>query len=289
MPEISVIIPSYNTPKDHLVSLYESLKNQSLEDFEVIIVDDCSQFDFYEIIDDPRFRIERMPENGGPAKCRNKGALLSVCNKLFFTDSDCRLRESTLSEAAEGLNSCRVIMGNTITDVKTRFGKAVAYLGFPGGGIIGFDKVWRVDKDGFTNSITSCNLAINKDFFVNSGMFDTSFPVPGGEDTYFGKKIVAQNEKIMYNSKQVVYHVERGSYKSFVKWQKTRGRGNFHIKRKLGSIGSFYRLRLWSFKNSLLASKTYFPIVAYLILASYVYQKIGYRQEAENYNSEVQK
>lgn len=289
MPEISVIIPSFNTPKGHLEALYSSLKAQSIADFEVLVVDDCSEFDFYEILEDERFTVIKMPENGGPAKCRNRGAELAAANKLFFTDSDCRLGQQTLAEAAAALDFDDAVMGNTVTDVKTPFGKAVAFLGFPGGGSIGFDKVWRVDKNGYTNSVTSCNFAVNKEFFTKNGMFDTSFPVPGGEDTYFGKKIVAQNAKIRYNSNQTVFHVERGTFKSFAKWQITRGRGNFHIKRKLGSVGSFYRLRLWSFKNSLKASGVYFPVVAYLILASYVYQKIGYGKEAAKFGSEVKK
>lgn len=287
MPEISVIIPSYNTPKEHLEKLYNSLLFQTLKDFEVIIVDDKSDFDYYEIITDRRFRIEKMPVNGGPAKCRNRGAELADSDKIFFTDSDCTLEKNTLSEATAVLNSEVAVMGNTVTDVKSHFGKAVAYLGFPGGGILGFDKVWKVNKSGYTNSITSCNLAINREFFTKNGMFDTTFPVPGGEDTYFGKKIVAQNTKIMYNRNQRVHHVERGDYKSFKKWQITRGRGNFHIKRKLGYIGSFYRLRIWSFKNSLVSSGIYAPIVGFLIIMSFIYQKIGYKKEAAMFNPEV--
>ncbi len=279
MPQISVVIPSYNTPKEHLQSLYDSLLNQKLEDFEVIICDDCSDTDFYDIITDSRFKIVRMDKNGGPARCRNYGAKLATSEKLFFTDSDCELSEDILETVSLGLDTYNIVMGNTITKTKTTFGKAVAFLGFPGGGSIGFENVWKVDKEGFTNSITSCNLAIKKDFFVGYGMFDTSFPVAGGEDTYFAKKIVAQNAKIRYNKKQVVFHVERGSYKSFLRWQITRGRGNYHIKRKLGSVSGFYKLRLWSFKNSLIKSGIYFPIVAYLIVVSFLWQKKGYNIE----------
>lgn len=284
MPEITVIVPSYNTPKEHIDALCNSLMAQTFKDFEVYIVDDRSEFDFYHFFDDERFHLLKMPRNCGPAKCRNMGVLYSESEKIFFTDSDCRLAENTLAEAVRELDSYDAVMGNTVTDVKTRFGKAVALLGFPGGGCIGFDKVWRVDENGFTNSVTSCNFAVNRKLFTKIGMFDTTFPVPGGEDTCFGKKIVAQNEKIRYNSNQVVFHVERSSFKSFKNWQITRGRGNYHIKRQLGSVAGFYRLRLWSFKNSLKASGKLFPIVAFLILASFVFQKIGYRKEANNFS-----
>ena len=283
MPKLSVIIPSYNTPQEHLIKLYETLISQEFQDFEVIISDDCSEFDFYNIIEDDRFRIIRTEKNGGPAKARNLGASKAASDMLFFTDSDCSFPTDTLSQVAKGLEADEIIMGNTITKSKTIFGKAVAFLGFPGGGNIGFENVWRVDKDSYTDSISSCNLAIKKDVFQKSGMFDTSFPVPGGEDTYFAKKTIAQNGKIRYNKYQVVYHVERGSFKSFLKWQITRGRGNFHIKRKLGSVGSFYKLRLWSFKNSLIKSGLYFPLVAFLIVVSFLWQKKGYNIEKKAY------
>ena len=192
MPEISVIIPSYNTSKEYLENLYMSLLNQTLTDFEVIIADDCSSFDFYEIIKDSRFRIVKMSKNGGPAKCRNYASSFANSQKLFFTDSDCSLPENTLSEASKGLENYDIIMGDTVTKTKTWFGKAVAFLGFPGGGIIGFENVWHVDSEGFTDSISSCNLAINKEIFEKTGMFDTSFPVPGH---ILLKKLLHKTEK----------------------------------------------------------------------------------------------
>ncbi|MBE7042875.1 MAG: glycosyltransferase family 2 protein [Ruminococcaceae bacterium] len=284
--KISVIVPSYNTSEEHLSVLYQSLLCQTHQEFEVIVVDDCSQFDSYEMLQDPRFRVERMPQNGGPAKCRNRGAELSESEFLFFTDSDCELAPETLSQVAKGLEKEKVIMGNTITKTKTFFGTCVAYLGFPGGGILGFDKVWRVDEHGYTDSISSCNLAIRKGFFDEMERFNTNFPVPGGEDTYFSKKIVAKSEKIWYNREQVVYHVERGDLKGFLRWQITRGRGNYHIKKNLGSVGSFYKLRLWSFWNSLKASTWRFPVVGMLILLSVIYQSKGYKMEVKNQECE---
>lgn len=282
MPQLSVIIPSFNTPENHLTKLYETLINQDFQDFEVIISDDCSNFDFYHIIKDSRFKIVKTDKNGGPAKARNLGAENATSDRLFFTDSDCSFPKDTLSQVMKGLESDEIVMGNTVTQTETVFGKAVAYLGFPGGGNIGFENVWHVDERGYTDSISSCNLAIRKDIFQKNGMFDTSFPVPGGEDTYFAKKTIAQNGKIRYNRYQTVFHVERGSFRSFLKWQITRGRGNFHIKRKLGSVGGFYKLRLWSFKNSLLKSGFYFPLVAFLIVVSFLWQKKGYNIEKKS-------
>lgn len=279
---ISVIVPSYQPPVSYLQVLYQSLLQQDFSDFEVIVVDDCSPEADYGCLQDTRFRVVRMEQNGGPAKCRNRGAELAKGEVLFFTDSDCELAPDTLSQAWEMTRHDPVIMGDTITRAKSGFGKAVAYLGFPGGGLLGFEQVWKVDEQGYTDSISSCNLAVRRDFFLESGMFDTSFPVPGGEDTYFAKKIVAKNQKVRYNKEQVVYHVERDTLRGFIKWQITRGRGNFHIKKNLGQVGGFYKLRLWSFANSLRKSGIYAPLVAVLIFLSVWYQAKGYRMEQKN-------
>jgi hypothetical protein len=69
--------------------------------------------------------------------------------------------------------------------------------------------------------------------------FDSSFPVPGGEDTVFTKKIISQNLKMHFNKKQIVFHIERGDLKSFIKWQITRGRGSYHIKKSWAVYSHF--------------------------------------------------
>ena len=43
MPKISVIIPMYKTPKLRLRKCLESLMEQTLKDFEVLVVDDGNE------------------------------------------------------------------------------------------------------------------------------------------------------------------------------------------------------------------------------------------------------
>lgn len=201
-------------------------------------------------------------------------------NIFFFTDADCEVKEKSLEIIVSNLKKYNIIMGNTITKTKTYFGKAVAYLGFPGGGILGFDNVWKVDQEGFTNSISSCNLAIKKEVFKGIGGFNSSFPVPGGEDTTFAKCALEKGFKIKYSPEQIIYHVERNNIISFIKWQITRGKGNYHIKRNVSKIDGFFKLRLWSIKNSLIKSGVkYFILVNILWILSVFFQTYGYFKE----------
>lgn len=63
-------------------------------------------------------------------------------------------------------------------------GDSISALGFPAGGAIVFDKIWKVNQDGFTDSLSTCNCAVKKDIFQKMGGFDDSFPFPGGEDSF---------------------------------------------------------------------------------------------------------
>lgn len=279
-PQISVIIPSYNPDGALLERLYRSLLAQHFADFEVILVDDGSDRADYGFIADPRFRILRGQEHRGPAACRNTGAAAAQSPYLFFTDTDCELHPDTLAHTIRIIADENAIAGNTITRVETRFGRAVALLGFPGGGILGFDRVWRVDPDGRACSFSSCNLAIKRDVFDAMGRFDESFPVAGGEDTVLARRMVEAGRRIRYLPEQIVYHVEKRRLRDFIRWQITRGRGNYHIHRKVGRVGGYLRLRVWTFKNSLLeAGPVYAPLVFALIALSVLLQSWGYRQE----------
>lgn len=274
---ITVIVPSYNTPFKNLENLYLSLLKQTIDDFEVLVIDDNSSFNHYDILTDKRFRIIYKKYNSGPAECRNIGVTHAKHNIIFLTDSDCELAPDTLERVIENMEGNYIIAGNTITKVKTFFGKAVALLGFPGGGIVGFDNVWKVDNHGFTDSMSSCNVAMKKEVFRAVGEFDITFPVPGGEDIVFAKMAIKKGFKIKYSHDQIVYHAERSGLKEFISWQITRGRGNYHIKKKLGNISGFFKLRLWSFKNSLFKSGLYYaPIVFFLIIFSIFFQIKGY-------------
>lgn len=72
-PTVSVIMAAYNGA-DLLPATIASLQAQTLTEFEVIIVDDCSTDhtrDVLRAIDDPRFRIIESTINQGPVCARN--------------------------------------------------------------------------------------------------------------------------------------------------------------------------------------------------------------------------
>lgn len=277
IPGVTVVIPSYNPDPALLRALYDSLLRQTFTEFEVVLIDDASSDpSAYACVQDKRFRILYQSCNRGPAVCRNRGAREAESDYLFFTDTDCTLDPDTLSHVVNRLHGGAILMGNTVTRVRTPFGKAVALLGFPGGGILGFDKVWRVDEEGYTNSFSSCALAFRKVVFEALGGFDETFPVAGGEDTVLARQAVLAGCRIRYVPEVRVWHIEKSELRGFLRWQITRGRGNYHIKRRVDKVGGYLRLRLWTFKNSLLAAGPLYALpVGVLILLSVMFQLAG--------------
>lgn len=94
MPEISVIIPVYNT-KAFLDECLRSVQAQTFRDFEAIIVDDGSTDNSADIIDqfvknDSRFHKIHQ-ENAGLSEARNTGLSQIKGNWITFVDSDDRL------------------------------------------------------------------------------------------------------------------------------------------------------------------------------------------------------
>ncbi len=90
MPIVSVIVPVYNVEK-YLHRCIDSLLQQSYQDFELILIDDGSQDNSYQVMkdysSDKRVRIYHH-DNIGPAKTRNKGIKLAKGKYVMFVDSD---------------------------------------------------------------------------------------------------------------------------------------------------------------------------------------------------------
>ena len=91
-PKISVVIPVYNAER-YVTRCLDSVQNQSLEELEVLCVDDRSTDGTLDILHsraakDPRLKIITLPVNSGPAGARNKGIDCASGEYVYFMDSD---------------------------------------------------------------------------------------------------------------------------------------------------------------------------------------------------------
>jgi glycosyltransferase involved in cell wall biosynthesis len=94
---ISIIIPTYNH-KNELPQCLRSLKKQTYKDFEIIVVDDGSDYDVSTITNEfPFIRLYTLKHQGAPA-ARNFGFLKSKGEYVIFLDDDIILFPEMLGE-----------------------------------------------------------------------------------------------------------------------------------------------------------------------------------------------
>lgn len=90
-PKVSIIVPIYNVEK-YLDRCMESLLNQTLEDIEIIMVDDGSPDNCPKMCDEYAKKDKRVKvihkKNGGLGYARNSGLDIATGEYVAFVDSD---------------------------------------------------------------------------------------------------------------------------------------------------------------------------------------------------------
>ena len=104
MPSVSVIIPMYNAEK-YIGECLDSILNQTFQDFEVIVVDDCSTDSSRAVVESylekfgGRLQLVRtLTNSGGGAFPRKKGVKLSRGEYLLIVDNDDTITPTALEE-----------------------------------------------------------------------------------------------------------------------------------------------------------------------------------------------
>ena len=104
--KFSIIVPVYNRP-DEVAELLESLLAQTVQTFEVILVDDGSSVNCQTVAETyaNKFSLSYyyIP-NGGPGQARNYGAARSSGEYLIVLDSDCILPPCYIESLVDELN-----------------------------------------------------------------------------------------------------------------------------------------------------------------------------------------
>ncbi|MGB8658701.1 MAG: glycosyltransferase [Candidatus Zixiibacteriota bacterium] len=88
MPEVSVVIPTYNSAH-FLGEALQSVFDQTFKDYELIVVDDGSTDETKQIVAEYGDKIKYIfQENSGPASAKNNGIRNSVGKYIAFLDAD---------------------------------------------------------------------------------------------------------------------------------------------------------------------------------------------------------
>ena len=98
-PRVSIVIPMFNVEK-FIKTCLDSILSQTFQDFEVIVIDDCSTDRSAEIVasyNDPRIKLFRQFKNFGESVSRNLGISLSQGKYIYIMDDDDALMPNTIA------------------------------------------------------------------------------------------------------------------------------------------------------------------------------------------------
>ncbi|WP_320667595.1 glycosyltransferase family 2 protein [Prochlorococcus sp. MIT 1307] len=202
---ISVVIPTYNRKpilEKCLNALESQLLNSSIEDYEVIVVDDGSTDGTptwlrHERAKFPHVRLVEQ-KHAGPAEGRNRGVSQSRGEVIVFIDSDLVVTKTFLSSHVKTL---------------TRSWRSQAdRLCFTYGAVINtanFDNPTSEPhklQDLSWAYFATGNVAIDKEVLKSSGLFDTAFCLYGWEDLELGERLRKMGVKLVKCPQAVGYH-----------------------------------------------------------------------------------
>lgn len=200
MPQFSVIIPLYNKAP-YIRNTIESVLGQTLEDFELIVIDNGSNDGSSEIVSqftDPRIQVVRLADNVGVSNARNKGVEVSCAPLITFLDAD-DWWESTFLEEMSGLIARHPdagIYGTNYWIVKNGK-KRLAPLGVDEGFTEGEINYCQVYAKTLCMPLTSISVAIPRAVFDETGGFKPHLKL--GEDFDLWIRIALKHKVVLLN------------------------------------------------------------------------------------------
>jgi len=254
----SIIVPVFNRP-DEVDELLESLCQQTVKDFEVLIVEDGSQRDCKAVVDKYTNKLDVkyfMKPNSGPGQSRNYGAERAKGEWLIILDSDVVLpkgylanvefrieslefatapqesfEEKTSAEANSKLytlNSTLACFGgpDAAHDSFTPVQKAISYSMtsfFTTGGIRG----GKAKLDKFYPR--SFNMGIRRDVYLKLGGFSK---MRFGEDIDFSYRIVEAGYKPQLFPEAWVWHKRRTDFRKFFRQVYNSGIARINLEKR---------------------------------------------------------
>ncbi len=232
----SIIVPVYNRP-DEVGELLESLSNQTLKDFEVVIVEDGSIKTCKDVCDKYANILALhyyAKENSGPGQSRNYGAERANGEWVIILDSDVVLPTGYLQAVDDSLAAHHA----SPTPV-TAFGgpdaahesftpvqKAISYSMtsfFTTGGIRG----GKAKLDKFYPR--SFNMGVRRDVYLQLGGFSK---MRFGEDIDFSYRIVEAGHQPRLFPEAWVWHKRRTDFRKFFRQVYNSGIARINLEKR---------------------------------------------------------
>jgi GT2 family glycosyltransferase len=230
-PVFSIIVPTYARPARLQACLIALGKlDFSVDEFEVIVVDDGSSTPPTAIVEEARQRLQVsliVQSHAGPATARNTGAAQAQGEYLAFTDDDCAPDSNWLAALAARLRQTpdRLVGGLSVNALPENPYSAVSQ------DLINFLYQSFNAEPERARFFTSNNMALASALFKQIGGFNQYFPFAAGEDRDFCDRWLGQGRGLTFAAEAIIYHAHTLTFGSFWRQHFNYGRGGFQFHR----------------------------------------------------------
>lgn len=199
--DVTIMIATRNRPE----LLREALRHTSRQNgvaLEVVVVDDCSDYDFETVIapfrSDLRIKAVRLPSQSGTCVARNRGIMESSAEAIIQLDDDSWLVEP---DAARVLANC-LAGDSTIGALAVRlhhpWSGAANGVGTP------YER-WRGAHMSEEYSFQGCSVVLRRSAAIAAGMYPPSF-IYYGEEDYLAARLLQAGYRIRLFSERSIVH-----------------------------------------------------------------------------------
>lgn len=215
-PLVSIIIP-LKAENDYILQTSLSLKKQTYQNYELIILPDEEGGFTNEAFNDGKTRIIKTGPIA-PAHKRHLGAKEANGEILSFLDDDTYAEIDWLANAIRAFDFTKVSVlgGPAVNAPDDNFFQKVSGLVYSSVLVSGnYSYRYIVGPVCEVNDYPSCNLLVRKNTYFEAGGFDSTYWP--GEDTIFCQNLIDNGEKILYSPEVLVYHHRRHIFKGHFK------------------------------------------------------------------------
>ncbi|MCF6352075.1 MAG: glycosyltransferase [Cyclobacteriaceae bacterium] len=221
LPSVAVIIPIRNEAANIKLLLYDLHKQTYTGELEIIIIDDHSEDDSKEIIEQlleemPIGRLISLQEKEGKKKAITTGIETTGAEIILTTDGDCRVPNTWVATMVHSFNKQTQLVSGPVKFLKEdsffsqlqliEFGSLIG----SGAALIGWEKPLMAN---------GANLAFRKSAFNAVNGFDGNLTTASGDDVFLLHKVAVAYKNGVHFAKQesaIVSTYAQPTIKSFI-------------------------------------------------------------------------